>query len=520
MAWVSIAVGGGCLLAVSLLVLCAGRGRVRDVPTLEMWALGSRSMSALGSWFLLGSTIFTAYTFVAVPALVYGEGGLGFFAVPYTIVVLPIALVLLPRLWTLATRNGYTTTADIVRGRYGSPLLALIVALTGILAVMPYVALQLLGVRALLSSLGITAHGIPGDLILTVVFASLAIATFNSGLRAPALISIIKGVGVFAVGLLLIAVIPARVGGTGQLFHRAAESLDARSAAGAALLLPHGMQAAYSTLAIGSALALLLYPHVATCTFAARSADAVQRTCVGLFGWTALLAVVALAGLGAAAAGVRVHDGQAELSLPLLVRELFPSWVTGLVLGAIAVGALVPAAVMSIAVANLFARNVYVEFLHPEASQRHQLQVARSVSLLVKLGALAFVVFLHTQAAINLQLLGGVWILQTLPAVAIGAFTRWFHRWALIAGWAAGMGAGTLLVATQHFVSVVPLDIARLHLQVYAGLPALLVNLLVASVLTPPLRAAKVAEGLDTTGADQRWREGATCREWLAVQGR
>lgn len=106
MAWVSVAVGGGCLAGVSLLVLLAGRGRIRDVPTLETWTLGSRSMSTIGSWFLFGSTIFTAYTFVAVPALVYGEGGLGFFAVPYTIVVFPIALIFLPRLWTLAVRNG------------------------------------------------------------------------------------------------------------------------------------------------------------------------------------------------------------------------------------------------------------------------------------------------------------------------------------------------------------------------------------------------------------------------------
>ena len=176
MAAVSIAVAGGCLVAVSLTVLLAGRGRFRDVPTLEMWALGGRSMSAVGSWFLLGGTVFTAYTFVAVPALVYGSGGLGFFAVPYTIVVLPLALLLLPRLWAVAARNGYTTTADMVRGRYGSPVLALAVALTGILAVMPYVALQLLGVRALLVSLGVTAHGVAGDLVLTAVFAFLAVA--------------------------------------------------------------------------------------------------------------------------------------------------------------------------------------------------------------------------------------------------------------------------------------------------------------------------------------------------------
>ena len=516
---VAVAVAGACLLAVSLGVLLAGRGRFRDVPTLEVWALGGRRMSATGSWFLLGGTIFTAYTFVAVPALVYGTGGLGFFAVPYTIVVLPIALVLLPRLWAISARNGYTTTADIVRGRFGSPLLALAVALTGILATMPYVALQLLGVRALLSSLGVTAGGIAGDLVLTSVFAFLAVATYNSGLRAPALIAVVKGVGVFAVGLLLAVAVPVHLGGIAPVFRRAGESFDA-GRTGATLLLPHGLAGAYSTLAIGSALALLLYPHVATCTFAARSSDAVRRSCVGLYGWTALLAALALVGLGAVASGVHLRGGRAELALPLLVREIFPSWVTGLVFGAIAVGALVPAAIMSIAVANLFARNVYVEFLHPEASQHHQLQVARFVSLLVKVGALVFVVFLRTQAAINLQLLGGVWILQTLPAVAIGAFSRWFHRQALLTGWAIGMVVGTVLVASQHFVSVVPLGVGPVHLQIYAGLPALAANVLVAAALTPLLRRSRVAEGLDTTGTGLIASDRGTSREWLAMEAR
>ncbi|WP_425552478.1 sodium:solute symporter family transporter, partial [Dactylosporangium maewongense] len=127
----------------SLLAIAARRFRVRDeLPTLDDWALAGRQFGAVLTWFLLGGTIYTAYTYAAVPGLVYGIGALGFFALAYTVIVYPLAFVLLPRLWQVAKDNGHTTVADYVRARYDSPLLALAVALTGILATMPYIALQ------------------------------------------------------------------------------------------------------------------------------------------------------------------------------------------------------------------------------------------------------------------------------------------------------------------------------------------------------------------------------------------
>ncbi len=98
---------------------------------------------------------------------------------------------------------------------------------------------------------------------------------------------------------------------------------------------------------------------------------------------------------------------------------------------------------MSIAAANLWTRNVYKEFINPDATPKQEATQSKLVSLVVKFGALAFVLGLDTQDAINLQLLGGVWILQTLPTLVFALYTRWFHRWALLIGWAVGMGYGT-----------------------------------------------------------------------------
>jgi SSS family solute:Na+ symporter len=469
-----IAVLGGT----SLLAFAARWFHRRDVlPHLAGWALADRGFGTVVTWFLLGGSIFTAYTFAAVPGLAYGTGALGFFPLAYTVILCPVLFVLLPRLWAAARRTGAVTVADWVRARYDSPALMLVVALTGVLATMPYIALQLLGVRAVLDAGGLYPRGPAGDLALTAVFAVLAGATFRSGLRAPAVISIVKGVLVFGAVLGVVGVALGRLGGFPGVFDGAERELGA----GGGLLLDPALHPAFATLALGSALALPMYPHVLTAAFAAAGPDTLRRTAVAIPAWTFVLGLFGLLGIAALAAGVTAPLGRAEVAVPLLIRELLPELASGAVFGALAVGALVPAAVMSVAVAALFTRNVYVEFFHPDATPKHEVRVARWVSLLAKVAALAFVLGLREQDAINLQLLGGIWILQTFPAVALGLFTAWWHRSALLAGWAAGMLTGTVLAVGGGYTSIVAVGPVLL----YVAVVALAVNLAVATVLTP-----------------------------------
>ncbi|MEW2636091.1 sodium:solute symporter [Streptomyces sp. NPDC048389] len=491
-------IGGASLVAVT-----ARRLHPTDrLPSLEGWALADRSLGPVWTWFLLGGTIFTAYTFTAIPGLAYGVGAPAFFAVPYTVILCPLAFVLLPRLWNVSRRHGYITVADFVRGRYGSSLLALAVALTGILATMPYLALQLVGIRAVLVAGGLYPRGTAGDLVMVVLFAGLAVATYRYGLRAPTVIAALKAVAVFtSVGVVCWLALKG-LGGPAAVFDRAA--LRAAEAGDASLILAPGQQSAYATLALGSALALLMYPHVLVAGFAASGPDALRKATVALPAWTALLALFGLLGIVALAAGVRAPAGGAESAVPMLVDRLMPAPLAGLVFAAITVGALVPAAVMSIAAATSFVRNVYVEYVHPTATPKRQVRVARLVSLTAKVGAVAFVFGLRDQDAINLQLLGGVWILQIFPAVAIGLFTRRLHPKALLAGWAVGMAVGTVMVVREGFSPAVPFGPADHHVEIYAGLAALLINLTVALVTTAALERLGAPRGTDTTELPSR----------------
>jgi solute:Na+ symporter, SSS family len=507
---VAIVIFVALFLFVTVLGFIAARWRRGDLSRLNEWGLGGRRFGAVVTWFLLGGDLYTAYTFIAVPALVFGTGAQGFFALPYTIIVYPFVFLVMPRLWRVCRRRGYVTPADFVRGRYGSGSLALVVAFTGLLATMPYIALQLVGIQVVLG-----AMGIKGDWPLIIAFAVLAAYTYQSGLRAPALIALVKDTLIYATILVAIIYIPSKLGGYGHIFDSAKSALPHKTTpiGKPAAFLPGkaAAQQAYATLALGSALALFLYPHAITGVLSSRSAEVVRRNSVVLPAYTFLLGLIALLGYMAIAAGVKPKDP--NFAVPDLFLHYFPSWFEGVAFAAIAIGALVPAAVMSIAAANLFTRNIYTQYFRPQADDREESQVARIASLVVKVGALMFVIFLPTKYAIDLQLLGGVWILQTLPAIIVGLYTRWFHRLALIVGWAAGMGIGTWMAAHQHFkTSVYALSIGGINFSAYQAVFGLVANLVISVVLTLVLRLAGSRDRADETSGDDYERRAEPAR--------
>jgi SSS family solute:Na+ symporter len=265
-------------------------------------------------------------------------------------------------------------------------------------------------------------------------------------------------------------------------------------------------------------LALFMYPHSMTAVLSGRSRNVIRRNASILPTYSLMLGLLALLGFAAITAKTSVvgNDGKAnpQLAVPHLFRDQFPSWFAGVAYAAIAIGALVPAAIMSIAASNLFTRNIYREYFRPDATPKEESQVSKITSLVVKFGALVFVLSLDKQNAINFQLLGGVWILQTFVGIVIGLYTRWFHRWALLAGWAAGMLYGTVAAyhqsskVTHHFASSLA-TFPFTHTKVYIAGSALVINIVVAAVLTLALRAIRAPEGTDATTPHDYYSEPA-----------
>src|SRR5438309_8995234 len=256
--WVELSIVIVFFAIVTVMGFLAARWRRGDtLMHLDEWGLGGRSFGSWITWFLLGGDLYTAYTFVAVPALLFAQGAAGFFAVPYTVIVYPMVFAILIRLWSVSRRHGFVTPADFVRARSGSSTMALLVAVTGIVATMPYIALQLVGIEAVLKAMHVNPTW-----ALIIAFAVLAAYTYQSGLRAPALIAFVKDSLIYLVIIVAIIYIPYKLGGWTHIFSSAGAAFDKANAAAPptapkkALFPGAAGYWAYGTLALGSAMAL------------------------------------------------------------------------------------------------------------------------------------------------------------------------------------------------------------------------------------------------------------------------
>jgi solute:Na+ symporter, SSS family len=479
---------------ITWLGFAAARWRRGDLDQLHEWGLGGRRFGTVITWFLVGGDVYTAYTFIAVPALAFGAGAVAFFAVPYTIIIYPLMFLIFRRLWNVCHKHGYITAGDFVKGRFGNRWLALAVCVTGIVATMPYIALQLVGLQVVIGAMGISGTGLMADMPLFIAFVILAAFTYSSGLRAPASIAIVKDILIYVTAIVAVIVIPYELGGFGKIF-------AAVPAQKLLLAIPGpnttGAYSAYATLALGSAFALFLYPHSLTGILSASSGKVIRRNAAMLPGYTFMLGLLALFGFFVIASGVDKLPEYAagfkqfgnNFAVPALLLHSFPAWFAGVAFAAIGIGALVPAAIMSIAAANLYTRNIHREFINKNPTDKQESQVAKLTSLIVKVGALVFILFVPTQYAIQLQLLGGIWIIQTLPPVMLGAYTRWFNSWAMLVGWAVGTFAGTWMAISVKLTNTFPLHVGDHTFPGYSAVYSVILNLVVAIVLTPIFNA-------------------------------
>jgi len=505
--WVALSVFIFFFLLVTVLGFFAARWRRGDLNKLDEWGLAGRRFGTIVTWFLLGGDLYTAYTFVAVPGLIYATGAQGFFAVPYTILVYPLIFLLMPKFWSVCKQHGYVTPADFVQGRFGSSTLALLIAITGIVATMPYIALQMFGIAVSIAQMGVNV-----ELALVIAFLILAAYTYTSGLRAPAMIALVKDTMIFIVLFAAIIIIPAKLGGFGVIF----DAVHKKEAATLLFNATHKTSPKpafyeilqpsqflpYTTLALGSALALFLYPHSLTGTLSSNSREVVKRNAALLPIYSLMLGLLALLGYMAIAAKVHLPAAYGSNgAVPALIDQMFPAWFAGFAFAAISIGALVPAAIMSIAAANLFTRNIYRQYIRPHYSEREESSVAKLTSLVIKLGALLFIIFVPAPFIINFQLLGGILIIQTLPAVFLGLYTNWFNRWALVVGWAAGMISGIWLFVAANYGATYTFNLGGNKFGIYTAVSSVILNFVLAIILTPIFNAAGLRAGKDATSA-------------------
>lgn len=473
----------------------AANWRRGNLKNLDEWGLGGRNFGTMVTWFLLGGDLYTAYTFIAVPALIFGEGAIGFFALPYTTLVYPFAFIVFPKLWSIAKQHGYITIADFVSSRYSSRLLGLAIAITGIFATIPYIALQLVGIEVVIGALGFDTTGFTGNFPLIIAFAILAAYTYFSGIRAPAMIAIIKDILIYITVVASVIVISRKLGGFSNIFDSVPKEKLLLKAPDKFNLNDYS---SYVTLVIGSALSLFLYPHSITSILSSSSSNSIRRNMAMLPVYSFMLGLLALLGYMALVSGVKDIPRYApyfktfglNFAVPALFLEYFPSWFIGIAFAAIGIGALVPAAIMSIASANLYTRNIHSKYVNKKMTNEQETYVAKFVSLAINFSAVAFILLFPSTYAIQLQLLGGIWIIQTLPVIILGLCKRSLNKYGLFTGLIVGIIFGTYMAASlQLKSSIFEIHIFDYVVPAYIAVWSLIVNIIVSITVSIFIRA-------------------------------
>ena len=424
------------------------RGNLNDI---HEWSLAGRKLGTTLVFFLLGADIYTAYTFVAIPSGVFAKGSLYFFAIPYVALAFGVALVTMPRLWALSKEKGYITASDFIKDKFGSKTLAVLVAITGIVSLLPYIALQIVGMQSVLIVMlsGITNSHTVQEISLLVAFVILAAFTYTSGLRGATLTAILKDILIWITVVAVIIVVPLSIGGFGTAFRDVKPSY---------VTVPNSLVTGYATLVLGSALALYLYPHAINGVLSSESVHKLRRSTALLPLYGIGLAIMALMGILVYAVPPAMNflshfpeSSRGILVVPSLILYSMPPWFTGIALLGIFIGGLVPAAIMAMSQANLLTRNIIKE-IRPNTSASSEIRITKISSTVFKFVALGFVFTIPATYAISLQLLGGILIIQILPAVFFGLYIKSLRKEALIPGLLVGIFSGTFMVEyTNHF---------------------------------------------------------------------
>jgi solute:Na+ symporter, SSS family len=454
-----------------------------DLNNVHEWSLAGRKLGTALVFFLIGADIYTAYTFVAIPSGVFAKGSLYFFAIPYVALTFGIALVTMPRLWSLSREKGYITASDFAKDRFSSRALSILIAITGIISLLPYIALQIVGMQSVLTVMlsGTANSNTVEEISLLIAFVILAAFTYSSGLRGATLTAVFKDILIWITVIALIVVVPLSiVGGFGTAFKDVKKQ--------SYITLSDSLVPGYTTLVLGSALALYLYPHAINGVLSSESAQKLRTSTALLPLYGVGLAIMALMGILVYAVPSAMNflshfpeSSRGILVVPSLILYTMPGWFSGIALLGIFVGGLVPAAIMAMSQASLLTRNIIKE-IKPSMPASSEIRITKISSTAFKFIALGFVFVVPATYAISLQLLGGILIVQILPAVFFGLYVKSsLRKEPLIVGLLVGIFSGIYMVEyTNNYGALTSSLFHTTFGSLYVAVIALVFNLIIS----------------------------------------
>jgi len=438
---IALSMIAGIILIASVVGFYAGARHKMD---LEQWTVGGRGFGLVLVWLLMAGEVYTTFTFLGASGWAYSRGGPALYILAYMPLAYVISFFILPPIWEVGRKYRLQTQADFFQIRYGSKALSAFVALVGVVFIIPYLQLQLVGLGIIVevSSFG----GIHRTPAMIFAFAIVAAFVFTSGVRGIAWVSVIKDfLLLFAAVFIGIAVPYMYFGGIGKMF---AAVIHARPAH---LVLPGATKNLGQTWFISTVLltsfGFYMWPQGFGSSFTAKSSDTLRRNAVVMPLYGITMPLMLFVGLSAMLVLPNLSNG--DLSLLTIVRKSFPAWLLGLIGGAGALTAMVPAAIQMLTAATLFAKNLWRPIFAPTMSDQQVATLARITVLVITAIALIFAVY-SSVTIVSLLLLGYAGVTQFFPGVVLGLFSKRVNGPAVFSGIIAGISAVTFLMLTRR----------------------------------------------------------------------
>ena len=459
----------------------AGRGRER---TLEQWSVGGRGFGTLFIFLLMAGEIYTTFTFLGGSGWAYGKGAPAFYIICYGALAYVTSYWLLPPIWLYAKERRLFSQAEFFASKYESPALGVLVAVVGVVAMIPYLVLQLKGLGIIVSE---ASYGTVSPAVaIWAGTIGLVAYVMVSGIHGSALTALLKDVMILVVVVALGVWLPWKLhGGIGEMF----AAIDA-ARPGFLTLPERGLSPVwFSSTVLLTALGFYMWPHTFASAFSAKSGDALRRNATFMPIYQLVLLFVFFIGFAALLAVPGLEGTDADLALLRVVKMTLPPWVVGTVGAAGVLTALVPGSMILMAAATVLASTVY-RGASGDADPTRIARVARWIVPGVAGVALWFT-FRGGATIVALLLMGYAFVTQLFPALLLSLGARPLVRPLAAAG---GIVTGVGIVAWTTVSGNTVADIAgflptALH-DLNIGVVALGGNLLVTAMISLVLKAS------------------------------
>ena len=416
----------------------------RRQMNLEQWTVAGRGFGFILIWLLMAGEIYTTFTLLGASGWAYSRGGPTLYILTYLTLGNMICFFVLPRIWEVGRKFSLHTESDFFRQRYGNQMLASLVAILGVLFIVPYLQLQLTGLGIIVQVASFDAIGRP--LSITIAFVIVAAFVLSSGIRAVAWVSVLKDSLMLFVAFTVGFGIPYHYfGGIRPMFRQLI------AAKAAHLTMPgstqHNGHLWYISTVLLTALGGYMWPHTFGSVFTAKSGETLRRNAILLPLYNLSIPLLLFVGFSAILILPGLKDG--DLSLLLMVRKTFSPWLLGLIGGAGALTAMVPAAIQILTAGTLFAKNFYRPLFSPSMSDDDVARLAK-VMVVVVTGVAMYFALHSSTTLVGLLLLGYSGVAQFFPGVVLGLYWKRVNALAVMSGLVVGIGLGAVLTFTKH----------------------------------------------------------------------